>query len=84
MGNIFDRSSTGRSGKSKMKVKKRKQKQLQQMGTSMDEEKYIIENEDDVKNPPENSYDKQEEWMQRIEQHQLSNVNGMISMIFRD
>lgn len=78
MGNIFDRSSTSRSGKSKPKVKKRKQKQLQHLGASIDEEKYIIPNDDDLKTSPEISYDKQEEWMQRMEQHRLSNVNGMI------
>lgn len=80
MGNIFDRSSANRSGKSKSKPKKKKRQQVQERNTSIVDEKFIGQNNNDLQNSPESSYDKQEEWMARMEQHQLTNVNGIILM----
>lgn len=80
MGNIFDRSAAGRAGKSKSKVKKNKRQSSHQLNTSIVDEKFIVQNDNDLQNSPENSYDKHEEWMATMDQHRLSNVNGKISM----
>ena len=78
MGSIFSRSSSSRSAGTKPKWKKSKQKPLNSMETSTDDDKFIMQNNNERESSNGNVINSYEDWNKRIEQQQMSNINGKI------
>jgi hypothetical protein len=78
MGNLLRRSSAVRPEGTKSKWRKGNQKRSQTLEIPTERDKVLIENENEKKN----SNHEYENWDQRMNQQQISNINGSILIIF--
>jgi hypothetical protein len=78
MGNLLRRTSTIRPEGTKSKWRRGKQKRVQTMEISNEGDQILLQNEQDQNN----LNNKREDWDKRMNQQQLSNINGLILIIF--
>jgi hypothetical protein len=82
MGSLLSRSSSVQSEEKKPKWRKRKGKHLEQLDTSIEGDKFALQNNNEKKNSNGDVLNVYDEWNQRIDQQQLSNGNGKILLSF--
>ena len=78
MGNVLRRSSSIRPEGTKNRWRKGKQKRLETMEIPTDDDQILPQNEREHNN----SNNKRDDWEKRMNQQQLSNINGSILIIF--
>jgi hypothetical protein len=81
MGSLLNRSSSVRPEGTKSKWRKGKGKRSQKTETSTEANQFVVQNDNEHKNSNENLIHAYEEWNKRIDQQQISNIHGTISII---
>jgi hypothetical protein len=76
MGGILNRSSSRSAAKPKWKKGKRKQSET--METSTEGDKFLIQNKHEQEQSNGNIINSYEDWNKRLDQQQISNINGNI------
>lgn len=84
MGGRLSRSSSGQSNGTKSKWRKGKRKRTQKNETSIEGDKFLLQNNHERENTNGNIDDTYEKWDPRIDQQELSNFNGeiLLNMIY--